>query len=331
MLYLIKLFIISSFIWAKLILVSILKIRTLGLLLFLACFGCSSIQRTAVKQIGKSLANEKTMEVIVSDDDPELVWDAMPFALKTMEVMLAQDPTNTDLLLGLASAYIQYAHGHLGTEAQKLENADYNKSMHLWKRTHKLSLRGRDYALNALESRHPGFKKGIIENTESTLSETTIDDVPFLYWAAVGWAGAVSADKNDMDNIAELPVAGAIMNRVLELDESYNDGAAHEFLIAYEGSRPELSGAGDKKAKEHFDKAVEYTKGKKAYPYVVYAETVAVKQQNLQLFNKLINEALEVDVDGVKRWRLSNTIAHEHALWLKDQIPELFIDYTEEQ
>ena len=295
------------------------------------CFGCSSIQRTAVKHIGKSLANEKTMEVIVSDDDPELVWDAMPFALKAMEVMLAQDPSNTELLLGLASAYVQYAHGCLSPQAQKLEDIDYNKSMYLWKRTHKLSLRGRNYALDALELRHPDFRTGIVKDTEKTLENTTVEDVPYLYWAAAGWAGAVSADKNDMENMAELPIAGDIMYRVLELDESYNDGAVHEFLIAYEGVKPDLSGKSLEKAKEHFNKAVEYTEGKKAYPYLVYAETVAVKQQDLKLFNELLNKALEIDVNGVKKLHLSNTIAHEHALWLKEQIPELFIDYTEEQ
>jgi hypothetical protein len=81
----------------------------------------------------------------------------------------------------------------------------------------------------------------------------------------------------------------------------------------------------------HFNKVIEYTKGKKAYPYVLLAEYVAVREQNLPLFNKLLDQALAVNVNDVKEWRLINTIAHERALWLKQQIPILFLDYEENE
>ncbi len=299
-------------------------------MLLLICCGCDTIHRTAVKQVGKALSGEATMKVVTSDNDPELIWDSMPFALKTMEVMLEQDPLNIDLYLGTASGFIQYAHGHLAQKAEMLEDIDYKKSLHLWKRTQNLSLRGRDYALAALELRYPGFSSDIRTNTEATLARTSQADVPYLYWTAAGWAGAISADKNDMNNMAELPVAEAIMRRVLALDEGYKNGAVHEFFIAYEGGRPEASGGSFAEAEKHFKRAIECTDGKKAYPYVVFAESIAVKQQNLPLFKQLLDQALAVDVNGVKKWRLVNTIAHERALWLKEQIPELFVDSTEE-
>jgi len=301
------------------------------IMLLLICSGCGSIRRTAVKQVGKALSGEATMTVITSDNDPELIWDAMPFALKAMEVMMSQDPANSDLFLATASGYIQYAHGHLAQQAQMLENSDYKKSLHLWKRTHNLSLRGRDYALAALELRHPGFSKNVRSNTDETLARTTLKDVPSLYWAAAGWAGAITADKNDMNTMAELPVAEAMMRRVLELDESYRNGAVHEFFIAYEGGRPEASGGNLAEAEKHFKLAIASTDGKKAYPYVVYAESVAVKQQDLPLFKQLLDKALAVDVNEVKKWRLVNTIAHERALWLKEQIPELFVVCEEDE
>ena len=64
------------------------------------------------------------------------------------------------------------------------------------------------------------------------------EDADFLYWAGAAWAGALATDKADADLIADLPLAGALVGRVLELDEPYGHGAAHEFLISYEGSRP---------------------------------------------------------------------------------------------
>ena len=45
------------------------------------------------------------MSVITSDNDPDLIWDTMPFALKTLEVMLTQDPPNIDLQLALIGIF----------------------------------------------------------------------------------------------------------------------------------------------------------------------------------------------------------------------------------
>jgi len=301
------------------------------IIIFLLISGCGIIRRAAVKQIGDTLSSEKTMAVLSSDNDPDLVWEAMPFALKTMEVMLAQDPLNDNLQLALASGYIQYTYGHLAWKARITEDIDYNKSRHLWNRVYNLSLRGRDYALSELDYRYPDFSKKVRIDTKSTLAKTSKEDVPLLYWAAAGWAGAISANKSDMENMAELPVAVAMMRRVLELDENYRDGAVHEFFIAYETGQPNANNENMKKAEMHFKKVIEYTKGKKAYPYVLFAESVAVKKQDLSLFKKLLNQALAVNVNEVKKWRLVNTIAQEQARWLQGRIPILFLDYKKDE
>jgi len=132
-----------------------------------------------------------------------------------------------------------------------------------------------------------------------------------------------------MKSMAELPVTEAMMRRVLELDETYRNGAVHEFFIVFEAGRPEASGGGITKAEEHFKLAVKYSNGEKAYPYVALAESAAVKLQDLQLFNQLLDRALAIDVNKVRKWRLANTIAQEKALWLKEQVPMLFINYEE--
>lgn len=287
------------------------------------------MRQAAAKQVGQALASEKTLAVINSENDPELVWDSLPVALKVMEVMLAQDQSNPQLKLMLASGYIQYANGNLAQKAQMTAYYDYSKSSYLWYRTYNLSLRGRDYALSALDSRYPEFSKEVRINTQETLAQTTKDDVPYLYWAAAGWTGAIVANKNDMENMAELPVAIAIMTRALELDEYYHDASIHEFFIAYEAKQPNSNKSSMAKAEMHFNKAIEYTKGKKAYPYVIFAESIALKKQDFNLFNEMLDKALAVNPDEVMDWRLNNTIAQERARWLKTQIPILFVDYEE--
>lgn len=62
--------------------------------------------------------------------------------------------------------------------------------------------------------------------------------MPFLYWGGAAWAGALGAGIDDLNLLAELPIAAAMVRRVLELDETYELGAAHEFFVIYEGSRP---------------------------------------------------------------------------------------------
>ncbi len=306
-----------------------LKVYLVGIITLIVFSGCSTMRNAAVKQIGSTLSSKNTMLVITSDNDPELIWDSMPFALKTMEVMLAQDPSNANLQLALANGYIQYAYGDLAQQAQMIEYSDYSRSKHLWYRTYNLSLRGRDYALSVLDSKYPGFSKNVRTDTKTTLAKMTAEDVPALYWAAAGWMGAIVANKSDMENMAEMPVAVAMMSRAMELNEYYNDGAIHEFFIAYEAKQPNSNKESMEKARMHFDKVVAYTNGKKAYPYVIFAESIAVKKQDLALFNEMLDKALAVDPNEVKEWRLNNTIAQERAAWLKTQIPRLFADYEE--
>ncbi|MEI6055009.1 MAG: TRAP transporter TatT component family protein [Lentisphaerota bacterium] len=292
--------------------------------------GCGTIVRkAAVNQVAQTFANEKTWAVINSENDPELVWDSMPVAMKAMEVMLAQDPTNSQIKLVLAIAYVSYAQGNLAQNAQMTKNTDYNRSKHLSHRAHNLSLRGRDYALSALDSKYTDFSKNIRINMQATLAQTTIEDVPCLYWAAAGWAGGISSNINDMENVADLPVSVAMMQRALELDEYYNDGAIHEFFIAYEARQPNATKENMAQSKIHFDKVVEYTHGERAYPYVVYAESVAVKTQDVKLFDEMLGNALKVNPNEVMKWRLVNTIAQERAAWLQTQKELLFVDFEE--
>ena len=74
-------------------------------LLVLPLGGCAGVRRVAVRSVAKSLATGGS--VWASDDDPQLVREALPFTLKTVESLLATDPRNPDLLLAAASGFTQ--------------------------------------------------------------------------------------------------------------------------------------------------------------------------------------------------------------------------------
>jgi hypothetical protein len=76
------------------------------LALLLALPSCS-VQRWAVKSVADTLT--RGPDVYGTDDDPDLVRDALPFGLKTMESLLAVVPDHEGLLLTLCQGFTQYS------------------------------------------------------------------------------------------------------------------------------------------------------------------------------------------------------------------------------
>lgn len=294
--------------------------------LFLLTTGCTAMKRAAVG----SFSGEKALEVYTSDDDPELVREALPFGLKTYELLIAEDPENDSLYLAAAAGFIQYASAFIAEDAARAADRDYARSKKLKERAAKLYMRGSRYAMGGIEIGYPGFEELLREDPGDALSRMWNKDVPFLFLAGAGWLGAISNDPSNMARVAELSLAEAVMRRVLELDEEYSDGAVHEFFIVFEGGRSEAMGGSPERAREHYKRAVEITGGRKASPHVALATTVLVREQDVQGFRALLEKALAVDVQEVKKWRLSNILAQEKAEWLLGRIPDLFVDYEEE-
>lgn len=295
---------------------------------------CALLPAGCVKQLALNAVADALSSnggVFASDDDPELIRDAVPFGLKTFEGILVELPEHKGLLLATASGFAQYAYAFVILEADRIEATDLARSRELRLRARKLFLRGRDYALRGLEIDHPGITKALLQKPETALAEVTVDDIGLLYWAGVSWAAALMACKDDLNLVAELPISGALVGRVLALDETWDQGAAHEFMISYEGSRSEAMGGSPKRAREHYQKAMQLSGGKRASVPLALAEAVCVREQNVAEFRKLLDATLAVDPDAVPAQRLVNTLARRRALWLKDKIADLFLDAEVEE
>ncbi len=287
-----------------------------------------SIRRIAINSIANGLSTGDS-DVFATDNVPELVRDAIPFGLKLNEALLKEIPNHKGLLLATASGFTQYAYAFVQFEADLAEENDFATSVELRKQAQKLYLRAREYAVRGLEVSHPGFMEKLHTNPQSALESMKLDDVPFLYWIGVSWAAAISLSKENLDLLSELYLVDAIMNRALALDEDYNNGALHEFFIAFDGSRPVAMGGSSKRAREHFDRAIKLTEGHKASPYVSLAENVSVKQQDVKEFTKLLKMALNIDVNTKPEYRLENILSQRRASWLLSHIEDLFL-VTEE-
>ena len=295
--------------------ITVLVSALLCLLLFAGC----SPKKFAVNVLGDAISGGGG--AFTSERDPDLVREALPFGLKTYESLLGVSPEHEGLLLAAARGFTAYAF-LLQKQADKLDETDLARARHLRSRAHDLYLRGRDYALSALELRYPGFGTALRSGPEQALKQTEPDDIHYLYWAGAAWAGALSAAKDDLTLVADLPLSASLVRRVLELDETYEMGAAHDFFIAYEGGRP----GGDRaKAREHYRRSLELSRGLRASTYITLAEVISIKQQNLAEFREQLAAAKAIDIDQEPKLRLVNVIAQDRAAWLESRIPELFL------
>jgi predicted anti-sigma-YlaC factor YlaD len=280
-----------------------------------------------MNQVANALTTQTSSTVFSGDNDPELVGDALPFAIKLYESLMAADPGHIGLKLKTGSLYIMYANAFLQTPALMLPGSEFKMQEFNYKRAKNLYLRGRDILLAALELKHPGFRQDLQKKLYArALAATNKKDVPLLYWAGAGWLGAYAIDPFDMDLGMTMPAAGALMNRVLELEENYAGGAIHEFYILYYGSLPEYMGGSLRKAREQFDKAVAISAGKSSTPYIALATTVSVKEQNLGEYQSLLKQALAVDPDADPENRLLNILNRRKALWLTEHADDFFLE-----
>ena len=113
------------------------------------------------------------------------------------------------------------------------------------------------------------------------------------------------------------------MQRVLELDETYGAGAAHEFFVGYEASRP---GGSLARAREQYARAQELARGERASLFVSLAENVSVQEQNLAEFTALLDQAQAVDLERAPQSRLVNVISQRRAQWLREHVADFFLD-----
>ena len=296
----------------------------LGALLvaLLAAPGCS-IKRLAVNKLGDALAGGGT--TFASDDDPELVKAAVPFSLKLMESLLAECPKHAGLLFAASSGFTQYGYAFVQQDAEEFEADNLARARELQVRARRLYLRARDYGLRGLEARHPGFGIQLKENPQAAVADMRKADVPLLYWTAASWAAAVSMSKDIPDTVGDLPKVEAMIDRALALDEAWDQGAIHGFLITFEMSR--ATGEGDRvaRARKHFDRAVALSGGKLAGPYVSYAEAVCIQAEDRKQFEKLLQQALAINPDSDPPTRLMNLVMQRRARWLLSRTDKLFL------
>ena len=147
-----------------------------------------------------------------------------------------------------------------------------------------------------------------------------------LYWTLVPWAAAIASDKRDLELVGDLPLLAAILDRALALDEGFDNGALHEFSLAFDPAR--TGGTTKEKQKAHYERALALGKGERLSAKVGWAEAALIPAQDRKGFEALLASVLAYDVNAlpVRNLRLANLIAQRRARFLLAHVEDFISD-----
>ncbi|NUQ78879.1 MAG: hypothetical protein HUU21_35590 [Polyangiaceae bacterium] len=225
-------------------------------------------------------------------------------------------PDNADALFMLTKGWAAGTFGFIEDDmefAEDTEGLDSPLYLYHQARTRAGYDRAIHFGIMLLESKHEGFK-------EATKNDQTIrawltqfddpeEDTQNLFWTAYAWMSKTNAVKEDPAVVADLFIGVALMERAVELDETFMYGSGHTALGAYHArsAMAELD-----LAKKHFDKAMELGKGKFLMAQLQYASKYHCLKADKESYERLLNGVVEAG-DVLPEQRLSNAIAKRRA------------------
>jgi hypothetical protein len=256
--------------------------------------GCVAITKTATSGLADDMAS-----ALLEQTDVLLVRDGAPAYLIALDGLIQGNPSSEGLLLSGARLYSSYASAFVMDPIRRVA----------------LAAKARNYGERALCLRRAELCRTIVgpyEDFLRELGETHRKDLPVLYGFGSAWASWVQADPGDWNALADLPKLQALMERVIELEEGYADGAAHLYLGVLYTLRPTHLGGRPEVGRDHFERAIELSEGRNLLALVLFASQYARLTFDRPLHDRLLTEALEANPVATD-YTLSNTLAQETA------------------
>jgi TRAP transporter T-component len=263
---------------------------------------------------------ERAQPAMRQEADYELAARSLPATLKTIEGFHLVDPDNRRLKALLAEGYCQYATGFVEDEWEAAElDKRFDEAEYHSQRATKMFLRCMGYGLELLGGDWDKAIAGDVDAFRKRVAGADADQRDGMLWTAIGLAGAINQNKDDIALISHLPKARALLERVVALDDVASDGdpaaraLPHIALASMAVAMSKALGGNPQLGARHFRRAMELTKKKFLLVQVFYARRYAVAVQNRELFHKSLVEVLQTDPAVWPDQRLANEIAHRKA------------------
>ena len=254
---------------------------------------------------------ESGVEALNHETDLDLAEDSIPANLNMLQGMIKIDPENALLRTYAAQAFYGLAYG-FNEDTQPARASDFYQ-------------RGLRHGLVALEiNGAKDLMNTPIADFETQVSRLKKADVAAMFWAASNWAKWIDMHRDDPEAIAQLARATALMQRVIELEDSFYYGGAHMYFGVYYGSRAPLLGGNFDKSLQHFERAREITNGKLLIPDLLQAQYLAVQKQDQEDFHQRLTGIVNAPDDLMPELGLQNQIAKRKAALLLKKESEWF-------
>jgi hypothetical protein len=257
-----------------------------------------------------SRAADTLSAAVLNQDDPVIVASGLPAYLLIVDGLIAEDPENADLLAGGARLYALY-----GSRFEP----DPERAI-------VLTEKARRYGQRALCVEHEPactWSELAYDPYVAALATLTKRHVDALYAYAVSWLSHLSATSTDWTAVAELPWVQAALERLLELDESYDNGGVHAYLGILNSLRPPALGGQPEVAKAHFERSIELSAGSDLSTKVEYARRYARMMFDQELHDRLLREVIAAPTEAPGR-TLFNVLAKRDAAMLLETSTEYF-------
>jgi hypothetical protein len=256
-----------------------------------------------------SKAGETLSAAILNQSDPELVSAGVPAYLLILDGLISQHPDSPALLSAGAQLFALYGSRFATPE-----------------RAVALTGKARRYGEKALCLVHkPSCHWQNIDYDTLVLELKDVDrkSIGPLYSYAVGWLANLQATSTDWTAVAELPWVQAVLERTLELDETYQQGAVHGYLGILYSLRPPALGGKPEIARQHFERAIELSGGRDLSIKVEYARRYARLVFDQELHDRLLTDVLNSPVEA-QGYTLFNVLAKREAETLLATSKEYF-------
>lgn len=239
--------------------------------------GCSMIMSSATSDMMEHLSLS-----ILNNDDLSMVKQGAPAYLIMIDSLISKDPDNEDLLSTAAMLYSAYSDLFVRDALRSRKMADKALS----------------YATKAMcieKKEACTLRSDTFEEFEKKISSMGKSRVPALFALGNAWAGWIMANSNDFNAVADISRIELIMQKIVELDKTYKDGAAYLYLGTLATLLPPALGGEPEKGKSYFEEAVKLSRGKNLMVKVVYAQLYARMIFDRKLHDQLLQEVIDSD------------------------------------
>ncbi|MGB8329669.1 MAG: TRAP transporter TatT component family protein [Polyangiales bacterium] len=263
--------------------------------------------------------------------DYDLVGKSFPASIVQLEGLLRVVPDNEVIGMSLIAAYVGYGNGWIEdrVEVADIED-DWEEADHLRRRALVMYTRSWELSKHFLRNRDAGFDealKGGVDTLGAWLEEVMVDkaDAAILLWAGASLGARINMGMEDMDTVADLPLAKVILGHSVELDPDFMFmlGKMTMGVLAASEFPPDMDSA-----KTILDDVLEKTERRNLMVQTSMARYYAVNVGDPKLFRDLLQEVIDAG-DLLPEARLSNTIARRKAQRYLDQIEYYFSELAE--